>query len=339
MTAVYGYLSHTLIFLGDNQTAVIETFNAWLRWKGSVLEAQGRYLDALTTSDDPKARDKLNELTDARREIAKLQLSGPGKMTPEQYKGKIAGWEKKKESLEAELIAMSKDFMLEKRAKTADVKVLSSILNKDAAYLDFAKVTLYDFQNKTYGEKPHYLLFLFIPGDSPQVRFINIGASEDVDKHISAYLKEMGMVKTEGTLPDEKKLRREASVLYDLLVKPVEPFLKDKKHLLVSPDGNLNLIPFEALTTPSGSYLTERYLISYVGAGRDMVKFAPSSLKEGTSLILADPDYDLGQKEIEKARSSAGIRTAHIRAPVSRDARGMHFDRLPDTVSAGGKST
>jgi CHAT domain-containing protein/Flp pilus assembly protein TadD len=327
---VYGYLSHTLDYLRDDQAAVIDTFNTWLRWKGSVIEAQGRYLDALTTSDDPKVREKLKQLADVQREIAKLQLSGPVKMAPDEYRGKIAELQKKKESLESELMAMSKDFTVEKKARTADVKALSSIIPKDTVYLDYARIEPYDFQKKVFG-KPRYLLFLFTPGDARKVRFTDIGPSEEVDRRISAYLKEMGRAKTEGSLPDEKKLRREASALYGLLIKPVEAFLKDKKHLLVSPDGNLNLIPFEALTTSSGAYLMEGYLISYVGAGRDMVKFAQSSLKGGTSLIFADPDYDLGQKGIEEAKSSSGVRTAHVRAPVSRDAKGMYFDRLPDT--------
>ena len=328
---IYGYMSHTLNFSGNDQAAVTDTFNAWLRWKGSVIEAQGRYMDALTVSGDPKVQEKFKELTAVRRQIASLQLSGSGNMDPDEYKKKIAELEKTKGVLETELTVMSRDFMLRNKARTADVRAVSSMLPGDAAYLDYARITPFDFKAKRWG-KPRYLLFVFIPGSTPRVRLMDMGTSERADSHINAYLREMNRAKTEGALPDEKKLRKEASILYDILIKPAEPFLKGRKHILVSPDGNLNLMPFEVLTAPSGTYLIEDYLVSYVGAGRDMMKFTPQSLKGGVSLIIADPDYDLGQKGLEQSRNAEGLRTARIRGHVSRSAKGMRFDRLPDTV-------
>ncbi|MDD3845605.1 MAG: CHAT domain-containing protein [Syntrophorhabdaceae bacterium] len=328
---IYGYVSHALSLPPrGSQTAVIDVFNAWLRWKGSVMEAQGRYMDALSASDDPKVRATFNELTAVNRDIARLQLAGPGKMAPEEYAGKMSELQEKKGSIEPELMAGSMDFMLQKKARTADIKTLSSTLSRDTVYLDYAKVTLFDFRKKQWAE-PHYLLFLFIPGDADEIRLLDMGASERVDRHIRAYLGEMARAKSEGALPSEKELKVQASILYDLLIKPVELSIKGKGRLLISPDGNLNLIPFETLMNSTGSYLIEDFLISYVGAGRDMVKFARPSLSGGESLIMADPDYDLGQKEMDRTKASANVRTASIRGHISRDASGMRFHRLPDT--------
>ncbi len=327
---IHGYVSHTLSFPRSSAATVVDAFNAWLRWKGSVIEAQGRYLDALGASDDPKVRETFKELTALKRDIARLQLAGTGKTAPGDYARKMSELVKKKESVEPELMAASREFMLQKKAQTADVGTLSSALSRDSAYLDYARITLFDFRKRTWTE-PHYLLFLLTPGETVEVQLIDTGASENVDRHINAYLGEMARAGREGVLPSEKKLKAEASVLYDILVKPVEPSLKGRKRLLVSPDGNLNLIPFEALVEPAGTYLIEDFLVSYVGAGRDMLKFAKAKLAGGESLIIADPDYDLGQKEVEKARSSAGLRSAGTKGHVSRDAAGMRFDRLPDT--------
>ena len=328
--SIYGYVSHTLRFPRSTGAAVTETFNAWLRWKGSVMEAQGRYLHALSASDDPKVRERFGELTEVKRDIARLQLSGPGKMESDEYRRKVSGLERKRETLERELMAGSREFMLGQKARAADTRSLASTIPKDTVYLDYARITLFDFRKRKWAE-PHYLLFVFSPGEPREVSLVDLGGAERVDKHIAAYLREMARARIEGVLPDEKKLKAEASSLYGMLVKPVEPFLKDRRQALISPDGNLNLIPFEALVTPSGAYLIEGLLISYVGAGRDMVKFARPSLTGGSSLIIADPDYDLGQKEMEKAKASAGVKPAPVRSHVSRDARGMHFDRLPDT--------
>ncbi|OPX99122.1 MAG: CHAT domain protein [Syntrophorhabdus sp. PtaB.Bin047] len=327
---IHGYVSHTASFPRSSATAVVDAFNAWLKWKGSVIEAQGRYLDALGTSEDPKVREKFKELTALKRDIARLQLAGAGKAASEDYTRRMSELEKRKASVEPELMAASREFMLQKKAQTADVGTLSSSLSRDSAYLDYARITRFDFRKRKWTE-PRYMLFLLIPGETREVRLIDIGPSENVDRHINAYLKEMARAGTEGALPSEKKLKAEASALHDLLIRPVNPSLKGRKRLLVSPDGNLNLIPFEALVNPAGAYLIEDFLVSYVGAGRDMVKFAKATLAGGESLIIADPDYDLGQKEVEKARSSAGLRAADTKGHVSRDATGMHFDRLPDT--------
>ncbi len=335
--AMYELLSHTFAFLGNDQAVLVDTFNAWLKWKGSVVEAQKNYLDALLASDDPNIKQKLKELDDAKREAAKFQLSGSREMTLQEYKTKLARLRKKTEFLETEVMTMNKDFKLEKKTQEADAKTFIAIIPEHAAYLDYVKIEPYDFKKRTWGVS-RYLLFFFTPDDTLKLRLIDIGESEKVDRHIKVYLKEMAKAKTEGNVPDEKKLRKEASLLYGLLIKPVEPFLNRKTNLFISPDGSLNLIPFEVLISPSDTYLIEEFIISYVGAGRDVVKFKQSSLAGGgVALIIADPDYDLGQKEIEQAKNSAGVRLAHIRGPVSRDVKHMHFNRLPETKNEADK--
>jgi CHAT domain-containing protein/tetratricopeptide (TPR) repeat protein len=51
--------------------------------------------------------------------------------------------------------------------------------------------------------------------------------------------------------------------LYDLLVKPVEPYLKGKDTLCIIPDGPLWNLPFQALQTPDEKYMLELYAIYY----------------------------------------------------------------------------
>jgi len=326
------FISHTSSHMTAAGASMEDALNAWIKWKGSVLEAQGRYIDALATSGDPKVQKMLMELTAVRREMARLQISGPGKAGPDEYKKRVASLEKKKQELEEALMAANADFFREKKARRADVKTLSSAMPEGSAYLDYARVRPYDFSKprKAFG-KPHYLLFILIPGDTPMVKLLDLGPASDIDRHIRAYLKEMGKARTEGKLPDETKLGKTAAALYGLLVKPAGTFIEGKKHLIVSPDGNLNLIPFEVFTGPAGAPLLEDRLVSYVGAGRDMVKFSFATLKGGRSLILADPDYDMGSMDMGASKGAMGVKKEHTRGPVSRDAKHMHFDRLPDT--------
>jgi CHAT domain-containing protein/Tfp pilus assembly protein PilF len=330
---IQGFISHSAKFLENDNQAISQTFDAWLRSKGSVMEAQGRYIDAVTQSENPEIKRKFDELTNIRRDVARLQLSGPGKMNPEEYKKRLEELEGKKGGLEAELTRLSKDFALEKMVGRADIKKITEILlqnEKASVYIDFAHVTLTVWK----GEKPlgaRYLVFLLLPKKEPVVKLIDLSESEKVDRHIKAYLEEMKRSKEYGELPRERILKAEAKALYELLLKPIEAEIRGKKHLYISPDGNLNLIPFEVLMTPEGKYLMEDYSITYIAAGRDIMRFMDETLAKGEPLIMADPDYDMGLQEKVKVARDMGIIETRGAAPLSRDAKDMRFKRLPDT--------
>ncbi|MDP6923439.1 MAG: CHAT domain-containing tetratricopeptide repeat protein [Candidatus Scalindua sp.] len=52
--------------------------------------------------------------------------------------------------------------------------------------------------------------------------------------------------------------------LYELLIKPIEEQVKDKKNLIIIPDGILAFVPFGTLIDEDGRYLVEKYNISYI---------------------------------------------------------------------------
>ncbi|OGW67629.1 MAG: hypothetical protein A3J72_06150 [Nitrospirae bacterium RIFCSPHIGHO2_02_FULL_40_19] len=326
---IQGFITHSTYYQKDDLSAVTDTLNTWFRWKSAVMEAQGRFIDALHQSDNPEIKKKFDDLTGIRREFAKLQLSGSGKMTPEEYQKRIKGLEEKKESLEAELSSLSRDFALEKMVGRVDVKRISEILPEESVYIDFANISLYDFKGKRWG-KSRYLVFVLIPAKEPVVKLIDIADTEDIDSHIKAYLEEMRRPTIYGELPKMGILKKEAKLLYEVVIKPVEKYIKGKKTLFISPDGNLNLIPFEVLMTPDGRYLIEDYLINYISAGRDIIRFTDTTTAKGDVIIIADPDYDMGLKERDKMTERLKVAKI-IRGGVSRDASNLSFDRLPET--------
>ena len=55
----------------------------------------------------------------------------------------------------------------------------------------------------------------------------------------------------------------------------------------------MHLLPFDILVTPDGRYAIEKYSISYLSSGRDLLKYTDRGVLTGNSaVILADPDYD-----------------------------------------------
>ncbi|MCL4456874.1 MAG: CHAT domain-containing protein [Nitrospirae bacterium] len=327
--SIHAFMSHSVKHMQSSPQAITDTFNAWLKWKGAVAEAQGRYMDAAMQSGDPEVKRKLDELTAIRREIAKMQLSKPDRDGFEAYRNRIDALQKQKETLEAELSRLSKDFALEKTIGRADVNNISEILPKDSVYIDFAKIEFYDFK-KNKLDKPKYLAFVLIPQKEPQVKLIEISDAGDIEKHVKAYLQEMNKIKTSGNVPDKTALDTAARAIYDLAIKPLEKYIKGRKQLFISPDGNLNLIPFEALVTPSNKYLMEEYTISYISAGRDIIRFTDTNIAKGDALIIADPDYDMGLMERDKMTKEMKVAKT-IRGGLSKDVLNISFDRLPDT--------
>lgn len=66
------------------------------------------------------------------------------------------------------------------------------------------------------------------------------------------------------------------------------------KTVYLATDGQLSLVPFEALVADSGEgakYLVEEYRFAYLTSGRDLLRAANQSGRG--AVVFADPDYDL----------------------------------------------
>ncbi|HBB30384.1 MAG TPA: kinesin, partial [Cyanobacteria bacterium UBA9273] len=83
-----------------------------------------------------------------------------------------------------------------------------------------------------------------------------------------------------------------ARTLDALLMQPIRPLLGNTRTLLISPDSELNLIPFAALVDENNHYLVENYSISYLSTGRDLLRLQNHAESRSQPLIIANPDYD-----------------------------------------------
>ena len=104
-----------------------------------------------------------------------------------------------------------------------------------------------------------------------------------------------------------------ARAVHDLLMRPLHAADGDVSQLLVSPDGALNLVPFEALVDEQGRYLIERFSISYLTSGRDLLRQWVSRLQGGPPVIVADPSYG------EPAQGPPVASGASSRGPPTRN--------------------
>src|SRR5262249_15484953 len=82
--------------------------------------------------------------------------------------------------------------------------------------------------------------------------------------------------------------------------------LNGTTQLLISPDGELNLIPFEALVDEQQHYLVERYSISYLTSGRDLLRMQAAPGSTNPPVVIGAPMF--GEPETPDAvRSDSRI--------------------------------
>src|SRR5260370_29638528 len=71
----------------------------------------------------------------------------------------------------------------------------------------------------------------------------------------------------------------------------IRAFLKARTQLWISPDGELTIVPFAAFQDEKKHYLVDRYTITYLGSGRDLVRFAAPGASGSEALVPANPDF------------------------------------------------
>lgn len=68
--------------------------------------------------------------------------------------------------------------------------------------------------------------------------------------------------------------------LRQFIFDPLVPAFRGHKRLLLVPDGDLALLLFEVLPTDDGGYLIDEYQISYLSAGRDLLRFTSTPVAQ-----------------------------------------------------------
>jgi CHAT domain-containing protein len=120
-----------------------------------------------------------------------------------------------------------------------------------------------------------------------------------------------------------------------LLMQPVRALLSDMpgnaSNLLISPDSSLNLIPFAALVDEHNKYLIERYSITYLTSGRDLLRLQTSEASKSAPLVVANPDFSIFSTIAMRGSRASGKSLAGKKAQPQIDPTQIYFQPLPYT--------
>ena len=254
-----------------------------LQRKGRVLDAAADMQAALRRHADPDSQALLDQLNDVVGQLARLVLNGPQKTPVDEYRKSIAALEERKEQLESQIGRRSAEF----RAASVPVtlEAVQAAMPANAALIEFAAYRPFDpaidSVNAAFG-KLRYAAYVVHRTGPPSG--VDLGEAETIDKAVEALRGALGD-------PARSDVRRLSRALEDAVMRPLRGLVGDSTHLLISPDGALNLIPFEALLDERGRYLVQRYRCTYLTSGRDLLRMQVPREGQHGPLIVANPAF------------------------------------------------
>ncbi len=292
----YSVRLHVRLAAAD-RTARDLALTAILQRKGRVLEALNDGLAALRRRANPQDRALLDQLQEARAQLAKLVFGGPQRISPSAHQQAVARLAENVEKLEAEIGSRSAEFRIQ--AQPVTIAAVQAAIPSAAALIEFYR---YD-----YKEESRYVAYVL--RQSGVAQWVDLGEAKVIDEAVG----KLRLALRDKRRRDVKQLARAVD---EKVMRPVRALLGQTRRVFISPDGALNLIPFAALVDEHNRYLVQRYDFSYLTSGRDLLRLQVKQPGKQTAMVVANPDFG------EEANAGAARQRGLVYHPGSKAATG-----------------
>ncbi|MBO0797746.1 MAG: tetratricopeptide repeat protein, partial [Blastocatellia bacterium] len=287
---------HSLAAPNDPEALKL-AFTTLLRRKGRGLDVMTDTIATLRRHATPEDRSLFDQLAEARSQLAALSLGeaggdGTARLRLKKYEDKV-------ENLEAELSTRSAQFRAQRQPVT--LQAVQAALPAGSALIEFV---IYTPRNPRTRESlpPRYLAYLLTPRGQP--KWTDLGEAGPINQAVNAWRR---------ALRDPRRLdvKRLARSMDEKIMRPVRASIRSDgpggiRHLLISPDGLLNLIPFAALVDEQRHYLVERYTISYLTSGRELLRLPATAPSGSDPLVVASPAFNKNPGAVARGTHEPG---------------------------------
>jgi CHAT domain-containing protein/Tfp pilus assembly protein PilF len=310
-------------FAPNDATARDLAVTAVLQRKGRVQDTLARSFDSLRSRFNPEDQSLLDDLNKVTARLARLVLSGPADAAPDQQK-EIRNLEGQREKIEAEISSRSAEFRAQKQSIT--LAGVRDVIPDDATLIEFAVYRPFDPRaadpSHAYGD-PHYVAYIL--RKHREVQWKDLGEAKAVDQDVELFRQALSD-------PQRQDVRELARALDQRIMEPLRVLLGDAKQLLISPDGELNLVPFAAMVDEHRHYLIQNFSITYLSSGRDLLRMRVASEAGSKPYVIANPLFGDGPLMVKASLSKAG-RGARRRSITSgNDLSEIYFAPLDGTA-------
>jgi CHAT domain-containing protein len=224
----------------------------------------------------------LDRLEKVRSQLSTIQFSVGGKIKPEDKAAEISKLEIENERIEESISKRSDEFRAQ--FQDIDIEAVRRALPSEAALVEFVFFRAFDVAKRgVIGEQ--YAAYV-VRSEAATPLLVSLGDASSIDGLIQSWR----LALSDPKRADVKNLGR---TLDERVMRPVRKLLGSARHVFVSTDGALNLIPFAALVDENHRYLVENYSITYLTSGRDLLRLqSPQHDQARNVVIVADPLFD-----------------------------------------------
>ncbi|PCI23526.1 MAG: hypothetical protein COB67_12675 [SAR324 cluster bacterium] len=276
----------TLIAAHNNSENARLALHVGLQRKGLLLKISSEIQKVLEMNNNADLADLAEKLTESRKALASMTLSGPKTESPEEFHRILLNLEDEVNDLQAELGRMSVPYRNTAQEITTD-QIFDNI-EDNAILVDYvaykqkgqSKMMALVAQNKAEG------CFILWNCKNARVDMIPLGDLEEIRKSIS-YFREA--IQDEDA--EEEDLLSTGQEIYQKIWAPLEKFFGNKNLIYIVPDSALHLLPFDAMIDEDDRYLIQTRDLRFLSSSRDLV-ITPLKRSQGEFVIFAGPDYD-----------------------------------------------
>jgi CHAT domain-containing protein len=320
---------------GGGNAQVRLAFETILRRKGRSLDAaadSARVVRLFETADDKALASRQVEI---RRQIAAIGLRGSSApaaggagggagagggglgLDPAALLKKL---EAEDDDLSNKLAAASPVYRAQSRPVT--IEAVQATIPDDTALVEYVYYTPRDTTSARFAPKGlSFVAFVLHKTGDPIA--IDLGDALVVNGAIDALRKSLS--EKGDVLPNAKRV-------HGLVVAPLQKHLKSSdKRLVVSPDEDLNLVPFAALVDDRGRFLVQDFEIAYVTSGRDLLRIAASGAQRSSNskpVVVGNPAFDGEGSGTGRAGGGSATSTKGTRGALDN----ARFPPLPGTA-------
>jgi CHAT domain-containing protein len=298
-------------WIEKNPAAVQLALETRLNRQGLLPEIEQRQALLLNTPGVDRAKvDQMQALT---QQLASVSLS-PERRTAVR---------EQRDRLQAELYRQIPELEIQPVTPSEAAKALPP----DGALVEFQRYRPYD------GRKPldqrwgaaQYIALVLKPNGS--ITSIPLGPAAPIDAQVHK-----GLLASAETLPDAEAIWAQLS---NQVFKPLLPQLSGSRQWFLSPDGELNRVPFAALPAPQqpNTPLAQAVQLRLITTGRELLRLQQSAPAGNKALVMANPNYDRPGTKSAQALSTNAMSIAVQQR--SAELGSNHWKPLPASELEG----
>ena len=274
LTSGYSYQQATK----DKEAVSQEIYEIFINDKGILLDDENTIAMLKNISKDKDLTSKIDNIDSLKRAYAKLAGTIPKPEEAKSYQEKLKALGEDIEKAEIEIAKISPKFKQELGIKDLKLSDLTSLLKPNELFVDIG-----------YYDKNYYI---FSVDKSGEVKFekLNDKDSDTVNKTIKEFRADIDKIINATDANSSKALKE----LYNIVITNGIGDRIDKfNSLIISTDGALRLLPFEALMD-GDRYLIESKQIRYTPSAKEFIRTHKFNIKdEGKDITMfSDPNYE-----------------------------------------------